>query len=70
MSDVTKMMVHGSYEASRIEEKVENAAKQTISVRLKIQDEVDGDYRFGVGAINMMFLDEDGAFIRDWQTEW
>ncbi|SIO26777.1 hypothetical protein [Fibrobacter sp. UWB11] len=70
MSDVTKMMVHGSYEASRIEEKVENAAKQTISVRLKIQDESDGDYRFGIGAINMMFLDENGAFIRDWQTEW
>ena len=70
MSDVTKMMMHGSYEASRIEEKVENAAKQTISVRLKIQDEVDGDYRFGVGAINMMFLDENGALIRDWQTEW
>ena len=70
MSDVTKMIMHGSYEASRIEEKVENAAKQTISVRLKIQDEVDGDYRFGVGAINMMFLDENGALIRDWQTEW
>jgi hypothetical protein len=69
MSDVTKMMAHGSYEASRIEEKVENAAKQTISVRLKIQDEVDGDYRFGVGAIHMMFIDENGAFIRDWQTE-
>lgn len=70
MSDVTKMMVHGSYEASRIEEKVENAAKQTISVRLKIQDEADGGYRFGIGAIHMMFLDENGAFIRDWQSEW
>jgi hypothetical protein len=70
MSDVTKMMVHGSYEASRIEEKVENAAKQTISVRLKIQDEADGGYRFGIGAIHMMFIDENGAFIRDWQSEW
>jgi hypothetical protein len=49
---------------------VENAAKQTISVRLKIQDEVDGDYRFGIGAIHMMFIDENGAFIRDWQSEW
>ena len=70
MSDLTDMMAHGAYEAVRIKEKVENAAKQTISVRLKIQDEVDGDYRFGIGAIHMMFIDENGAFIRDWQSEW
>ena len=70
MSDVTKMMVHGSYEASRIEEKVENAAKQTISVRLKIQADGDDDYRFGIGAMHIMFRDEDGAFIRDWAPAW
>lgn len=70
MSDIADMMTHQMYEIVRIEEKVENAAKQTMSVRLKIQDEADGAYRFGIGAVNMMFLDESGAFIRDWQTEW
>ena len=70
MSDITDLMVHDIYEIDRIAKKVENATKQTISVRLKIQGESDGDYKFGVGAMHIMFLDENGAFIRDWQTEW
>ena len=70
MSDITDMVVHDSYEWNRIQEKVENAVKQTISVRLKIQAAEENDYRFGVGAINIMFRDEEGAFIRDWQSEW
>ena len=70
MGDVTDLMVHQMYEFVRLAEKVENATKQTISVRLKIQDESDGNYRFGIGAMHIMFRDEDGALIRDWQSEW
>lgn len=70
MSGLTDMMTHDIYEAFRIKEKVENAAKQTMSVRLKIQAVEEDDYRFGIGAIHIMFLDEEGAFIRDWASEW
>jgi len=51
-SDINEMMIHYIRETDRIGEKVENAAKQSISVRLKIEADEDDDYKFGIGAID------------------
>ena len=53
--ELTSLMTHYINEIARVAEKVENAAKQMISVRLKIQAAEDDDYKFGIGTIDAYF---------------
>ncbi len=50
--DFAETMAHDAREMDRIGEKVENAAKQLISVRLKIETGEEDNYKFGIGAID------------------
>ena len=52
VQELNDMMLRLLEESNRIALKVKNAVKQTVSVRLKIEAAEEGDYKFGIGAID------------------
>ena len=52
VQELNDMMLRLLEESNRIALKVKNAVKQAVSVRLKIEAAEEGDYKFGIGAID------------------